>query len=272
MLSGTGNRQSATGRPTPARAGRGAGAASRRSVGRAGSPSRPSPAFSGFPRDTVTFLRALARNNNEEWLEANRTRYEAALLTPARQCVVSVGEALHAEGCRVVADPRVNGSIFRIARDRRFRPDVPPYKTHLALLWWAEGVRMAQPSFYLQINGTGVELGVGLPEIPRDRLPGFRRWLVEGDHADRFLAAMDMANLAGVEWTLRQLARPPLEFRGLSGARAEAVRYTGGWGGWTVEPHPAELFTPEAPGWLVSKFQPLMPFWRVLSEGLASSR
>ena len=193
--------------------------------------SRPSPrlratdVFSGFPKDTVTFLRALARNNNEEWLEANRARYEAALLTPARQCVVAVGEALHADGCRVVADPRVNGSIFRMARDRRFRPDALPYKTHLALLWWAEGVRMAQPSFYLQINGKGVELGVGLPEVPRERLPAFRRWLVEQDHATRFLAAMDVATEAGVEWTIRRLARPPLEFRGLDGDRAEAVRY-----------------------------------------------
>ena len=146
-------------------------------------------AFRGFPKDTVTFLRALARNNTTEWVESHRRRYEAALLTPARQCVVAVGEALHAAGCQVVADPRVNGSIFRMASDRRFH-DALPYKTHLALMWWAEGVRMGQPSFYLQINRKGLELGVGLPEVPRDALPGFRRWLATGDHAARFLAAM----------------------------------------------------------------------------------
>ncbi len=227
-------------------------------------------AFHGFPKDTVTFLRALARHNNEEWLAANRARYEAALLTPARQCVVAVGEAIHADGCRVVADPRVNGSIFRIARDRRFRPDALPYKTHLALLWWAEGIRMAQPSFYLQINGKGLELDVGLPEVPRERLPAFRRWLVEQDHAARFLAAMAVATEAGVEWTVKRLARPPLEFRGLDGARAEAVRFTGGWGGWTLEGHPPELFTAEFPEWFVERCRPLVGFWRVLAEGLAS--
>lgn len=216
----------------------------------------------------MTFLRALARNNTEEWLEANRARYEAALLTPARQCVVAVGEALHTAGCRVEADPRVNGSIFRIARDRRFRPDAPPYKTHLAMIWWAEGVRMEQPSFYLQINGKGMELGVGLPEVPRERLPGFRRWLVQHDHATRFLEAMRGAG-ADVEWTLTQLARPPIEFRGLEGPRAEAVRYRGGWGGWTLATHPPELFGPEFPAWFVERCRPLAPFWRVLAEGLA---
>jgi uncharacterized protein (TIGR02453 family) len=226
-------------------------------------------AFCGFPKDTVTFLRALARNNTEEWLEANRARYEAAILTPARQCVVAVGEALHAEGCRVVADPRVNGSIFRMARDRRFRPDAPPYKTHLALLWWAEGERMAQPSFYVQINGKGLELGVGLPEVPRERLPAVRRWLAEGDHAARFLRAMDLAGPAAPTWEIRELARPPAEFRGLTGeARQRAVRFIGGWGGWSLTAHPPELFTPEFPEWLVSKCRPLVPFYRVFEEAL----
>ena len=190
----------------------------------------PTAAFAGFPRDTVTFLRALARNNSEEWLEANRARYEASILGAARSAVVAVGEALHGAGCRVVADPRVNGSIFRMARDRRFRPDALPYKTHLALLWWAEGARMAEPSFYLQINGKGCELGVGLPEIPREDLPHFRRWLVEDDHASRLLAAMDGAG-SDVEWYLKQLTRPPHEFRGLDEVRSRAVRYQGGWGG-----------------------------------------
>ena len=65
--------------------------------------SRPPAAFEGFPRDTVTFLRALARHNTEAWMTDNRARYQAAILTPARQAVVAVGNALHEAGCRVVA-------------------------------------------------------------------------------------------------------------------------------------------------------------------------
>lgn len=237
------------------------------------SSSRPSPAsFDGFPKDTPVFLRALARNNREEWLETHRGRYESAILTPARGAVVAIGQALHAAGCRVVADPRVNGSIFRMARDRRFRPDVPPYKTHLAMIWWAEGTRMAEPSFYLQINGKGVELGVGLPEIPREDVPAFRRWLVDGDHAQRFVATMDSVG-DGVEWYLKQLKRPPVEFRGEADpTRSRAVRFVGGWGGWTVAPHPAELFTPAIAEWFAARTRPLMPFWRILAEGLAEAR
>ncbi len=83
---------------------------------------------------------------------------------------------------------------------------------------------------------------------------------------------MDVASDAGVEWSMRQLARPPLEFRGLDDARSQVVRYTGGWGGWTLAAHPPELFTPEFPAWLVKMWQPLIPFWRVFTEGLASAR
>lgn len=238
----------------------------------AGAPSAQAglPTFGGFPKDTVTFLRALARNNNEEWLQTNRARYGAAILTPARGCVLAVGDALHAAGCPVVADPRVNGSIFRMARDRRFRPDALPYKTHLALMWWSRGARMTTPGFYIQIDGKRLEFGVGLPEVPREQLPAFRRWLVTGDHAVRFLAAVDVASQAGVEWSLRRLARPPIEFRDLDGPRAEAVRVTGGWGSWTLAPHPPELFSAEFAGWLVTRLRPLVPFWRIFSEALTA--
>ena len=62
--------------------------------------SRPPAAFEGFPRDTVTFLRALARHNTEAWMADNRARYQAAILTPARQAVVAVGNALHAQSAK----------------------------------------------------------------------------------------------------------------------------------------------------------------------------
>jgi uncharacterized protein (TIGR02453 family) len=239
---------------------------------RRGAPAGGQPVFDGFPRDTVAFLRALARHNTEAWMEDSRARYEAAILTPARQAVVAVGDALHQAGVRVVADPRVNGSIFRIARDRRFRPDVPPYKTHLALLWWADGVRMEEPAFYVQINTKGLEYGVGLPEIPRAVLPQFRRWLVEGDNAARLLAAMELPESSGISWELHQVTRLPHEFRGVDAGRAQAVRLLGGWGGSTHVPHPVELFTAEFPAWLVARWEPLMPYWRVLREGLSRAR
>ena len=40
-------------------------------------------AFKGFPRETVAFLAALAKNNNRPWFQANKHRYEQFVRGPA---------------------------------------------------------------------------------------------------------------------------------------------------------------------------------------------
>jgi uncharacterized protein (TIGR02453 family) len=41
------------------------------------------PKFTGFPPQTLKFLKELERNNNREWFRANKSRYEDAVLEPA---------------------------------------------------------------------------------------------------------------------------------------------------------------------------------------------
>jgi len=47
-------------------------------------------------------------------------------MAPAKDFVVAMGERLQALSSDVVADPRVNKSIFRIYRDIRFSKDKTP--------------------------------------------------------------------------------------------------------------------------------------------------
>ncbi|MCX5862175.1 MAG: DUF2461 family protein [Deltaproteobacteria bacterium] len=47
-----------------------------------------------------------------------------------------MGRALKKMSPLVVADPRVNKSIFRAFRDTRFSKDKTPYKTHLGIFFW----------------------------------------------------------------------------------------------------------------------------------------
>ena len=76
--------------------------------------------FPGFQKETSKFFSELAANNNKTWFDANKPVYENYVLTPARDLVVTLGEALMALSPNVVADPRVNKSITRIYRDVRF--------------------------------------------------------------------------------------------------------------------------------------------------------
>ena len=41
--------------------------------------------FDGFPKDCISFFTQLAKNNNKEWFEANKDRYEESVMKPARE-------------------------------------------------------------------------------------------------------------------------------------------------------------------------------------------
>src|SRR5438309_2196246 len=75
----------------------------------------PAPRFS---RDTLTFLRALKRNNRREWFNAHRDDYEAAVRRPMTAIVEQLAIDFREIAPELVASPKV--SMYRIYRDTRF--------------------------------------------------------------------------------------------------------------------------------------------------------
>ncbi|HMN06550.1 MAG TPA: DUF2461 domain-containing protein [Flavobacteriales bacterium] len=79
---------------------------------------------------TFKFLKDLAKHDNDrDWFEANRPRYQAAL-----ENVRAFADALIERMNRHDKIATANGkeAIFRIYSNRRFRPDRPLYKQHMA--------------------------------------------------------------------------------------------------------------------------------------------
>ncbi len=46
--------------------------------------------FAGFPRQTLTFLRNIRKNNSKKWFDAHRDEYEAGYVEPAKAFVTAV--------------------------------------------------------------------------------------------------------------------------------------------------------------------------------------
>lgn len=138
-------------------------------------PTDPPAPFTGFGPQTVDFLAELRDNNDRAWLDANRDRYLEHWVAPARSFVVAAGEALREIAPDVVAEPKVNGSIFRINRDTRFTKDKAPYKDHLDLFFW-DGVTRgrAVSGFYLRVTPEHVGLGVGAHGFQPAQLAKYR--------------------------------------------------------------------------------------------------
>jgi uncharacterized protein (TIGR02453 family) len=123
--------------------------------------------FGGFGRAGLAFLADLERDNTKRCFDAHREVYRRELLEPAKAFVTALGPLLQrrvSAGLR--AEPRVGGSLFRIANDRRFTRDQPPYKPHLDFAFWEgpHGPRL-DPSLILRITPTEIHLGCGV--MPR---------------------------------------------------------------------------------------------------------
>jgi uncharacterized protein (TIGR02453 family) len=113
-----------------------------------------------FTRKTLSFLRALKRNNDRDWFRARKDDNEAHV----RQPMIALIERLAGDFSRLspelVAEPRV--SLYRIYRDTRFSDDKTPLKTHAAARFpsrqFPKGIGAG---LYLEIAPTYVWFGGG---------------------------------------------------------------------------------------------------------------
>ena len=94
------------------------------------------PSFNGFPKEGLKFLANLKKNNTKLWFEQHREDYNEFVLGPARDFVVAMGDKLKKISPKIIADPRIDKSIFRIYRDTRFSKDKSPYKTNIGIYFW----------------------------------------------------------------------------------------------------------------------------------------
>lgn len=147
--------------------------------------------FDGFYKDTVTFYKELKRNNKKEWFEAHKGDFEDYVTDPARKFVVAMGEKLSEIAPNIIADPRVNKSLFKIHRDTRFSKDKTPYKTHLAIWFWeGKKKRMECSGFYFHLEPERLMLGAGIYMFEKPYLDEYRNSVVHPTHGPKLVWAI----------------------------------------------------------------------------------
>ena len=116
------------------------------------------------------FLKELADNNDREWFQDNKHRYEQDVKEPLEAFIALLAAPLAKVSPHIVADPRpVGGSMFRIYRDTRFSKDKTPYKTAATMAFRHEvGKKEPAPAFYLKLAPGDNFAGGGIyhPEGP----------------------------------------------------------------------------------------------------------
>jgi uncharacterized protein (TIGR02453 family) len=101
-------------------------------------------------KETVDFLKKLAKNNNRDWFNANKD----AFIRANDNVIAMTGELMS----RIAKfDPEVEGldpksCLFRIYRDVRFSKDKSPYKTNLGAFIAPGGKKAMSPGYYFHIQ------------------------------------------------------------------------------------------------------------------------
>ncbi len=121
----------------------------------------------------LEFPRELESNNDREWFKANRKRYDAELVAPARELA---GNLSHL-GER---------HFFRPFRDTRFRPG-PPIKEELGVAIVAAG----GAAYYLQLSLDGLLVAGGMHMPQTDQLERFRSLIVDDRRAAGFESGIE---------------------------------------------------------------------------------
>lgn len=217
--------------------------------------------FVGFSKATFAFLRGLEKNNDKAWFDAHRDDYEAHLIEPAKAFVSAVGERLARKFPDVHAEPRVNGSIFRINRDVRFSKDKTPYKTHLDLWFW-EGPEHSRskdcPGYYFRLTPKQLILGAGMHGFDKDKLARYRANVANDARGAELAKVVNkLSKLEGVRIGNVGYKKVPSGYDA-SHPRAELLRHDALNATWEGAV-PNEVFKPAFVGLCVKRFERLAP-------------
>ncbi|MDR3134770.1 MAG: DUF2461 domain-containing protein, partial [Deltaproteobacteria bacterium] len=169
-----------------------------------------------FTQETIEMLSSLRKNNNREWYHQNKSKLDDYLIAPAKRLVVEVGEILGHQAEGLVADPRVDRSIYRLYRDTRFGKDKKPYKEHLGLIWWQdlpEG-KLSSPCFYFQVSPEGWLWSAGCYRFTPAMLLAFRRAIIDPDFGPPFKHIAKGLRGRGLDFNPPDLKRLPRGFQG----------------------------------------------------------
>jgi uncharacterized protein (TIGR02453 family) len=220
-------------------------------------------AFAGFSRATIRYLADLSANNSGEWFKANRTRYETEWLGPAMAFVEAMAPRLRKIAPKVEADPRINGSIFRINRDIRFSKDKTPYKDHLDLWFWEGERKNPRSGLFFRLTRNRLILGAGVHKFDSPRLARYRRALADPKSAAALEKAVAAVARAGLGLGGEHYKTTPRELADASPAIARLARFNALHAMLDTD-HPRELPTAQFADWCAERFAAALPVHRWL--------
>lgn len=137
-------------------------------------------------KEYLQFFIELAGNNNKDWFDLNRKRYESHVKTPFHN-LVEAAIKYFAKYDEKYKELSVSNCIFRINRDIRFSKDKTPYKLFCSAVVAPNGKKSeAVNGIYFECGPEAVKVYGGVYEADKDQILFIREGIA--DNSDAFEA------------------------------------------------------------------------------------
>ena len=124
-----------------------------------------------FQKEIFIFFRDLGRHNKKLWMDANRDRYQEAVVLPFRLLCEELSPAVLKLDSRFDAMGRRGANFSRINRDIRFAKDKTPYRAHMYLKFGVPlAGEMKSGQLYTGISADTVTAGFRIYAEPKRKL------------------------------------------------------------------------------------------------------
>lgn len=156
--------------------------------------------FTGFPPEGLQFLADLGENNDRDWFNARKQKYQESVVAPAVAFVESMGDRLRLISPHIQYDTRTNGqgSLMRLYRDVRFSEDKSPYKIWVGIRFWeGPGKAGGNPGFFFGFDATAGGLHVGMHGFDKAMLTAYRDAVDDDELGSELEAALASVRGAG---------------------------------------------------------------------------
>lgn len=165
-----------------------------------------------FSPKTIRFLKELNKNNNREWFNDNKQRYEDDVRTPALEFIETMAPKLEKlSGCVLAEAKKVGGSLMRPYRDTRFAKNAPPIKTNVGIQFRHRmGKDVHAPGWYVHIEPGQCFLGAGVWRPEPSALKKIRAAIDQSGKS--WMAATKKATSKDWEQAGESLKRPPRDY------------------------------------------------------------
>jgi uncharacterized protein (TIGR02453 family) len=213
----------------------------------------------------LSFLADLERNNNRDWFNENKQRYQEAL-----GLFRSLATEVHAGMIRFdhsLAGIDPEDAIFRIYKDIRFSRDKTPYKTHFGCWMTRGGRKFSHAGYYFHVEPGSSFMAAGVHMPPKEQLNLIRQEIVY--NTDAYLAIIrDPGIVKRYErgGTEDMLKKGPSGFPG-DFEYLEELKYKHYTFAKTYTD--AEILAPGFAGKLVEDFRGLHPFIDFLNQAMS---